>query len=208
MLAFAPQYSVDPSIMPEEKRWREAVNQITFIYDHLETFVSDASRNYVIYDPFCIEDRRHVTMFAVVTDFIEIRLPFCGHYPSSFLYDAGLLSAYMEALIFNGAVDNDLIRQTRHARRNSFRYYLNLALMLDAKGRRAKAIRAAHTGYALAPGRPEALLIYVSLLAFDPAYYPFVHMAVRLLQSMEGGFADYDALREELWQRLQSYYLV
>ncbi len=207
VLAFAPQYSVDPSIMPEEKRWREAVNQITFIYDHLETFVSDASRNYVIYDPFNPEDRRHVAMFGTVQTFTEIRLPFCGHFPSSFLHELGLLAPYMEALIFEGAIGSDLVRRTKDARRRSYHYYLNLALILNAKGRRSIAIRAAHTGYALAPSRPESLLVYVSLLAFDPLYYPFVHMAVRLLQTLEGGFAEYDGVRDELWQKLRSYYL-
>lgn len=201
VLAFAPQFSVDPAVCPDELRWRHLTGNLNYIHK-IQDYVSQKAIKYVVYDPFWMEDKRHIRLFRQFENLCEIRLPFSGHFPASYLYHLDLLKPFMRMMIFGMDADADLRRDLRRKRRVSGTYYFNLAQVLMRAAKPDAALRAAHIGYSLAPGAPEALIVYAAILAFDPQQMPFAHIALRLLKERHPTFGNYDGMRDDLWNRL------
>ncbi len=90
-LAFAPQFSVNPSVVPWETRWARYTNAIeTWRYPSLDGRFVDDTRYYVVLGD-APRDRRHAAMIPRKRNITRIDLPNFGHAPAMGLKDAGLL---------------------------------------------------------------------------------------------------------------------
>ena len=206
VLAFAPQYSVDSTVLPEELRWFNATSKITFIHHKLETFISASARKTVIFDPFCEEDMRHLRMLRGVENLTEVPIPFSGHFPSTYLHELGCLAKAMEAILFSSNPLIEIISMRRRTRAESSRYFINLSLAYLRRGFLKKALDAASHGYALDPTKPEGLEALLSVAARDPETQAFAHMTITYLQSIRPSFTHYDGMRAGLLSTLRSKY--
>ncbi|GLK70347.1 alpha/beta hydrolase [Ancylobacter dichloromethanicus] len=89
ILTFSPQYSIDPRIVPWEKRWDRLFDRPRqILWEHLM-----APRGVPIilfYDPHN-RDRHHVRLFERVADVVRVRVPYAGHASVTVLMQCGLL---------------------------------------------------------------------------------------------------------------------
>lgn len=99
VIAFSPQYSVDPKIVPWERRWR--CEETTLIWDTKPP--RQEASIYVFYDPLNA-DRRHIKYMSREATLRLVRLCFSGHTAISYLNECGLLErAILDAAC--GALD-------------------------------------------------------------------------------------------------------
>jgi len=96
IIAFSPQSSVDPRLVPWETRW--APDGPRLMWDRNPP--RPATRIYVIYDPLNL-DRRHVRRLRREADVELVRTYFSGHGSIGFVQECGLL----ESVIFDIAED-------------------------------------------------------------------------------------------------------
>lgn len=95
-LALSPQFSIDPAIVPWEKRWPESGKQFVPVWEGtLDLPILDEA--YVAYDPMDL-DRRHAGLFAARIRFTPIRLPHCGHPVTGVLAELGLLQTLIRSV--------------------------------------------------------------------------------------------------------------
>ena len=106
--AFAPQYSIDPAVVPWEKRWREYANQIKSFDEKLESG-PDKCDLYVFYDPID-PDGVHVNLISETRPLKRIELPGFGHLVMKELNARGCLEPIVMGLIQN-SVDAESIIQ-------------------------------------------------------------------------------------------------
>ncbi|KRE02262.1 hypothetical protein ASE63_07835 [Bosea sp. Root381] len=123
-IALSPQVTIDPSVVPFERRWLDDAKRLNFIWDHLAP--EPGCRGYVFYDPHD-DDARHVALMARQCSVIPVRLRHAGHPSSTFLLETGLLSRVILDLI-RGSADVPAIElAARRARRRSPKYLATLA---------------------------------------------------------------------------------
>ena len=206
VLAFAPQYTVDSAVLPEEQRWIGATSNLIFIHNDLRNFISVPARKIVIFDPFCKEDLRHVRLLRGIANTMEVPVPFAGHFPSTYLHELGCLARTMEAFLFNSSPLSEVAAMRRRTRARSSRYFINLSLAYLHQGRLQKALDAATHGYALGPDKPEALEALLSVAARHTEMQAFAHMAISYLQLIRPSYTQYDGMRESLLDGLKSKY--
>ena len=95
-LALSPQFSIDPAVVPWEKRWPESSKQFAPVWEGtLKLPIMDEA--YVAYDPLDL-DRRHAGLFAAHIQFTPIRLPHCGHPVTGVLAELGLLQTLIRSV--------------------------------------------------------------------------------------------------------------
>src|SRR5579871_5724999 len=102
-IALSPQFSIDPEVVPFEKRWGPDAARVDHAMERRlgrRGFVAAAD---IFYDP-TDQDARHVELYREHVAVRDIRLPQCGHPVTGFLSDVGLLQrAVLEAA--RGALD-------------------------------------------------------------------------------------------------------
>ncbi len=205
VIAFAPQYSVDPKLMPEEIRWIQVTGNIRFLYDDLAAHLSRRARIFAVFDPFCSVDMRHIRRLEAIRSLDCIKVPLTGHHPASFLKEVGLLDAVMVGMSKGTDVASELRHQIRVKRRFSPTYYMRLAQMLGMRHRLKDAIQAATVAYSLDPVSAGPLEPFFEILAFAPQYHAFADMAARLLEANFPHAAHYKAYHDSTWARLERY---
>jgi hypothetical protein len=89
ILALSPQYSIDPAVVPWERRWRESGRQFNGRWEQTLAFPS-VDEAYVVYDPEN-NDNKHVSLLAEKFRFEPIAIAFGGHPISGMLAEVGLL---------------------------------------------------------------------------------------------------------------------
>jgi hypothetical protein len=89
ILALSPQYSIDPTVVPWERRWRESGRHFNGRWEQTLGFPA-VDEAYVVFDPEQA-DRRHIELLADKFRFEPIAIPFGGHPISGMLAEVGLL---------------------------------------------------------------------------------------------------------------------
>lgn len=145
-VALSPQFSVDPRIVPWERRWQPDVAQISFD----ERPFAPAARQYVFYDPRDIPDNRHVELIAAAGPVVEIALPHAGHPVGALLAETGALPWALRAIIANAFDPREVRTRLRAGRRRSQHLYYTLALRA-APRRPELAIRLLRLAAKIAP---------------------------------------------------------
>jgi hypothetical protein len=111
-LAISPQFSIDPMVVPFERRWDAEARQIDFALERRWTPASVATA-YILYDPRTL-DRRHVALFAARGRVVRVPMPNSGHSIARFLADYGLLQqAVLD--VAHGAFDAAALRRAARA---------------------------------------------------------------------------------------------
>ncbi len=188
-VALSPQYSIDPKLVPFERRW--AVDSARFrpVWEGAVPFATPPEA-YVAYDPVDL-DRKHIARLERESRFVKMQLPGAGHPVAGFLTELGLLQRLVEAAC-GGTVDaaafvaeavrrreespQYLIEQASQTRLVSRRIELleqavrlaphhavalgNLGTALGIAGRHEEAVGRHLEALALEPGQPRALLWY------------------------------------------------
>ena len=123
-LALSPQYHVDPQLAPFDRRWAEDVARIAFRDDgHLPTL----PLQYVAYDPFDREDRRHFELLAARSHTEGVPVPHGGHPVGSYLAETDMLRGLLEG-VEQGMFDRHAFAgELRDRRRRSGQYFFTLA---------------------------------------------------------------------------------
>ncbi len=89
ILAFSPQYSIDPNKVPWDRRWDRLFDRPRqVLWEHL--MAPRGVPIYLFYDPHN-RDRRHVRLYAREADVVPVRVPYAGHGSITVLMQTGLL---------------------------------------------------------------------------------------------------------------------
>lgn len=130
-IAIAPQYSIDPKVMPEEKRWHEAFN-LSFSQERRQT-IRPPFETIIFYDPFHLMDRQHVTRINQDIPVIKVGVPYAGHVTGVYLAEAKILSLAIMQILNNEFNADDFMREARKRRRETGKYYEVLSTLAQKK---------------------------------------------------------------------------
>lgn len=90
-IAFTPQYSMDPAIVPSERRWAAYTRNITeWKISSLDGYINDKCDYFIFFtaDP---EERLHLSMFPELDNLAIHILPRGGHNVGRFMKEVGIL---------------------------------------------------------------------------------------------------------------------
>lgn len=133
--AFAPQYSLDSTVVPFENRWK-----VPFRYSRIATG-RPLRRGYIFYDPATL-DGRHAELILARHALTPVRLYFAEHHPLVLLQECNLLEGVLEGLSegrFDAAALNANLRSRR---RQSYWFWWSFSHALLSSGRSHAALRA------------------------------------------------------------------
>lgn len=159
-VAISPLYSVDPAVVPFERRYLRDIPEIAdFCYP---AAMMRGVRGYALYDPVSL-DRRHGALIAAQTELQMIAMPFSGHPTGPYLLETGQLSA----LILQAFASHPLHAATRARQRRgkSPTYWRTMAAIARQHHRPLLAIRAARRAVRLSPGDQRCKDILEAALA-------------------------------------------
>lgn len=108
-LCFSPQFSVNPELVPFEKRWRNQAQALDFSNESME--LRTEGKHHIIYDPRC-DDVIHVDMIVKTNPSANIHLhPVLAgeHFVIREYQRLGLLTDILKSLQ-RGDIDDSLIR--------------------------------------------------------------------------------------------------
>ena len=148
VLALSPQYSVDPRVVPQDRRWRSAQRRIRF-RPELNGPIGCAAEVTIVYDP-CSLDGHHVERIARDVAVRRVRIRHAGHPVGTFLGEVGQLADTMLSALDGGLDPERLEAICRAARATSMVYVSNLALAQPA-WRPRLGLALAERGAALKP---------------------------------------------------------
>ncbi len=155
VIAHNPQSTVDHKFVPWEHRY-----PLGWVQDWSGDF-SDAAgvthlarQIYVTYDPFEVNDRRHVDRLRQ-DNITHLKMPLLGHGTPFWLQQLGLLAETTEKMLDESLTSLAFAKLIR-VRRSIPRYHLMRAGQLMKSGRYQLANQAALTALDMAPGAPEA----------------------------------------------------
>ena len=145
--ALSPQFSLDPSFVPFEYRWKADASRLDFSIERRLYSLGFVESAIVLYDPRDL-DRRHVDLFRDHVNVRDVRLPGAGHPVTGYLAELEILQrAILE--VVRGTFDADAFaREAFRARRRSPQYYRTLSQRPRAHRWKAPLARRA---YELAP---------------------------------------------------------
>lgn len=202
-LALSPQFSVDPAIVPFDRRWADDVARILFRGDD----VAPLATQYVVYDPRDPHDRRHFDLFAAHSPTRGIPIPHGGHPVGGYLVETDMLRRLLGHVEAGGFDHKAFARELRHRRRQSGHYFYVLAQRILPHRPRQKVALAALAVHTQAdnPVYHSELAAALDAAGDYPAAYA-VHQRA-LAMTDEGLYASHNLLlhhevRGELEQAL------
>lgn len=150
VIALSPLYSIDPRIVPHDRRYAADARDMRFRYKADEGARRDA-RAYLFHDPRSL-DGWHARRIAACFDRpAVVALPFAGHPCGTLLAETGLLSATIRGLVAGAAFDAPALRSAvRASRAGSPSYWGGMARALRARSPE-QAVCAARRAAALDP---------------------------------------------------------
>jgi hypothetical protein len=126
VLAFSPQFTVDPEKPPYERRWKHHASKITFINDDIVAGIAPAADVHVFYDRFS-QDTAHVRLLQQQENVVAHSLPFAGHGTPGALAICGMLSSTVCELLDGTFTSSHLAWRFRIKKRETFAYWSLLA---------------------------------------------------------------------------------
>jgi len=162
-LALSPQFSVDPEIVPFEKRWALDVAQIRF---GPAIGLPTLPTQHIAYDPRDAADARHAALFAAKGETIKIRVPWGGHPVGAAINETGLLGTLLERVAAGQMSQSDariFERELRNHRRQSGQFLTTLAMNLPDR-RLAQKVALTELAVKAQPGDPGYLSHHAAML--------------------------------------------
>ena len=158
-ISISPQFSINPAIVPFDKRWINDAADIDF-HNERTSGTDFSPLSYVFYDPYNL-DARHVELYRPYTQLVEIKLPNSGHPSSGFLAEVGVLQEAVLELC-SGEIDpQKVLRKARLARGSSAQFYFALAERSNSVRRK---VRLAERASKLSPNNANYLGYYAYAL--------------------------------------------
>lgn len=130
-IAIAPQYSIDPKVMPKENRWHEAFN-LSFSQERQQK-IRPPFKTIIFYDPFHLMDRQHVARINQDIPVIKVGVPYAGHVTGVYLAEAKILSLGIMQILNNEFNADDFMQEARKRRRETGKYYEVLSTLAKKK---------------------------------------------------------------------------
>lgn len=125
VIAAAPQYSIDRSVIAE-RRWRDPSREIgRFVHD-LDAMVAPDARKVVLYDRLSL-DRAQIDRFQIDTTWQVLNFPFASHQVLDYLREVGALGHVLADCLGKGPDIDALRRDGRAGRRRSQHYWAEMA---------------------------------------------------------------------------------
>lgn len=138
VLAISPQYTIDPTKVPFETRWRQDASRIDWDQNPEPPLPRDA-RPVVVYDP-TTADKHHIALIGNEVSINTIPIRYSGHPSGWMLADMHLLSPLLHSLL-EGKEDTSFYkREIRRRKGTSSTYLANLS----------RAVGPRHPSWALA----------------------------------------------------------
>ncbi|MBJ7485255.1 hypothetical protein [Brevundimonas sp.] len=187
VLAFSPQYSLDPAKAGHDRRWQQDAHRIQWL-EAVDGPIRSAIKPVVIYDSTGL-DGWHGDRIGQDVETVAVRLPHTAHPVAVYLDEIGLL----RSLVFDGlegVIDGPTIqREARLRRRASANYYGELALRQPASRDRT-GLGLARKAVELGPLNGHALSSLAALLSRQNLHQEaLVHH--KLLVEISGAKPDY-----------------
>lgn len=148
VVAYAPQFSIDPRIVPWETRWSSDAGRITFIEPAFAESVA-ALTIYILSDPFFAPDQGHVDAIMRHVPVQHLRVTFSEHDVSRVLSDCELLSGITLKALRGTLSERDFTRSYRSQRNKTPLVYGGASRLLHKRGRKEAALAFARHGFAM-----------------------------------------------------------
>ncbi|ENW06585.1 hypothetical protein F934_00651 [Acinetobacter beijerinckii ANC 3835] len=128
IVAFVPQYSIDPNVV-EDRRYAEFFDANIHQDMQIQSDEVDSSREYIIvYDPYYAEDKEHfLKIQPLLPKMHVIHLPFTGHEALSVLASSELLNDFVEKP-FEITYFNKRVREVKKQSKFYYRHVLDALL--------------------------------------------------------------------------------
>lgn len=128
IVAFVPQYSIDPNVV-EDRRYAEFFDANIHQDMQIQADEVDSSREYIIvYDPYYAEDKEHfLKIQPLLPKMHVIHLPFTGHEALSVLASSELLNDFVEKP-FEITYFNKRVREVKKQSKFYYRHVLDALL--------------------------------------------------------------------------------
>lgn len=123
VIAFNPQSTLDPQLVPWESRYEEGRQQ-DWSGDFADARIgaSRAKSVYVAYDPLFSLDRKHVERLDQ-GNLICFKMPLVGHAVAMYMSEAKVLSAFVEGAFAGSISSHDCNQLARHRRKSPQYFY-------------------------------------------------------------------------------------
>lgn len=139
VVALCPQFSIDQSVAPFERRFRAEAQKIGPFKHDVKAELSDNIQYFVMYDPTHRIDQAHIALFAKPNGWQEIVLPGAGHGVLPTLVEMGATQALYD--LISGGGDARALRQAaRQGRCQSNRYLRRMGNLCSKNPRRKSAL--------------------------------------------------------------------
>jgi tetratricopeptide (TPR) repeat protein len=122
-IAISPQFSLDPRVVPFERRWQADAAKIRF---REAAFVAPP-RQVIFYDPRFPPDAAHAGLFAAAGPAEPVGIPYAGHPVGPILAETGLLQEAIRGIVAENFDPLAIQRAVRERRRGSQHYFFMLA---------------------------------------------------------------------------------
>lgn len=137
VIAHNPQTTLDTRLVPWEKRFEKGRQQDwTGDFSDTASAASFSKLIYLTYDPFDIEDRRHVERVRG-QNVVHLKMPFMGHATPEWLLQMKILSKVTD-LAMNEELTVEVFAKLMRPRRTIARYYI--CMYLQTKKKNAKEL--------------------------------------------------------------------
>ncbi len=145
VLAFAPQSTLRPKLVPFETRYRygRGLGDWSGDFTDAARSIRTASRAYVLYDPCLEQDRLHAARLTG-PNVLHIPLPHFDHKLPPMLLRMGILKEFT-LLALRGELDLAQARRMLRRRRDAIPYVLSLLAAAQARGHARLALKAAES---------------------------------------------------------------
>jgi tetratricopeptide (TPR) repeat protein len=151
VLALSPQYSIDRSLVPWERRWIESSALFRPVWER-DLPLPQVDEAYVLYDPND-DDRRHIALLARKIRFTPVHVQGGGHPVTGFLAEIGLLQETILDVCRGRLDPAGFAREVLARRETSAQYKLTLAKRTSPR-RHGKRIALMREAVRLAPTTP------------------------------------------------------
>lgn len=179
-ILIAPQFTIDSSKPPFERRWSEERKLITFARDEMEKDISPTARKWIVHDPFHGPDRRHAALFLALPGAISVPIPFGGHSPADLLVQIRLLKPMVLAML-NDSFQAATFRRTLRDRRRLSPLYWNMIADKTWKRSPELALEAVERAIELGPRNASHRSRKMGILLRTKQYAEAAHYARKLV---------------------------
>ena len=136
-LALSPQYSIDPDIVPFEKRWLADSNRIDFLAE-LDGPIDTHADILIAYDPTG-PDRPHAALIARDVSVQELKIRYAGHSVPALLSEAGLLKPLVLGAL-RGDIDVRGFERAVSAKKRTLSVYFSELAIRQLKRQPVRAV--------------------------------------------------------------------